>query len=227
MINNFKLLIWDFDGVIADSEKVWLKNRQVYFKDRLGLDLSFDEINSYFGGTSDSTKKIILQKMGYETDDKFWADVLDIDIKSMDTEGLDLFDGVLDILKNKNFKQCIATGGIRSKTIHKIDVIGIRGIIPDEHIFTVDCVKRGKPEPDLFLYAADKMGEKPQDCLVIEDSIAGMTAAIRAKMSVVAFLGSEIYQHQAYIDKVKALGIQNIFYSMGELKQFLFDKKKV
>ena len=225
MINNFKLLIWDFDGVIADSEKVWLKNRQLYFKDRLGLDLSFDEINSYFGGTSDSTKKIILQKMGYETDDKFWADVLDIDLKSMDTEGLDLFDGVLDILKNKNFKQCIATGGIRSKTIHKIDVIGIRGLIPDEHIFTVDCVKRGKPEPDLFLYAADKMGEKPQDCLVIEDSIAGMTAAIRAKMSVVAFLGSEIYQHQAYIDKVKALGIQNIFYSMNELKQFLFDKK--
>lgn len=225
MINNFKLLIWDFDGVIADSEKVWLKNRQLYFKDRLGLDLSFDEINSYFGGTSDSTKKIILQKMGYETDDKFWADVLDIDLKSMDTEGLDLFDGVLDILKNKNFKQCIATGGIRSKTIHKIDVIGIRGLIPDEHIFTVDCVKRGKPEPDLFLYAAEKMGEKPQDCLVIEDSIAGMTAAIRAKMSVVAFLGSEIYQHQAYIDKVKALGIQNIFYSMNELKQFLFDKK--
>lgn len=225
MINNFKLLIWDFDGVIADSEKVWLKNRQVYFKDRLGLDLSFDEINSYFGGTSDSTKKIILQKMGYETDDKFWADVLDIDLKSMDTEGLDLFDGVLDILKKKNFKQCIATGGIRSKTIHKIDVIDIRGLIPDEHIFTVDCVKRGKPEPDLFLYAADKMGEKPQDCLVIEDSIAGMTAAIRAKMSVVAFLGSEIYQHQAYIDKVKALGIQNIFYSMDELKQFLFDKK--
>ena len=225
MINNFKLLIWDFDGVIADSEKVWLKNRQVYFKDRLGLNLSFDEINSYFGGTSDSTKKIILQKMGYETDDKFWDDVLDIDMKSMDTEGLDLFNGVLDILKNKTFKQCIATGGIRSKTIHKIDVIGIRGLIPDEHIFTVDCVKRGKPEPDLFLYAADKMGEKPQDCLVIEDSIAGMTAAIRAKMSVVAFLGSEIYQHQAYIDKVKALGIQNIFYSMDELKQFLFDKK--
>lgn len=225
MINNFKLLIWDFDGVITDSEKVWLKNRQLYFKDRLGLDLSFDEINSYFGGTSDSTKKIILQKMGYETDDKFWADVLDIDLKSMDTEGLDLFDGVLDILKKKNFKQCIATGGIRSKTIHKIDVIDIRGLIPDEHIFTVDCVKRGKPEPDLFLYAADKMGEKPQDCLVIEDSIAGMTAAIRAKMSVVAFLGSEIYQHQAYIDKVKALGIQNIFYSMDELKQFLFDKK--
>ena len=87
-------------------------------------DLSFDEINSYFGGTSDSTKKIILQKMGYETDDKFWADVLDIDLKSMDTEGLGLFDGVLDILKNKNFKQCIATGGIRSKTIHKIVLTG-------------------------------------------------------------------------------------------------------
>ena len=71
MINNFKLLIWDFDGVIADSEKVWLKNRQLYFKDRLGLDLSFDEINSYFGGTSDSTKKIILQKWGIKQTTSF------------------------------------------------------------------------------------------------------------------------------------------------------------
>ena len=62
MNNKYKLIIWDFDGVIADSEKVWLKNRQIFFKERLGLDFSFEQINQYFGGTSDSTKKIILDR---------------------------------------------------------------------------------------------------------------------------------------------------------------------
>ena len=105
--------------------------------------------------------------------------------------------------------------------MHKIEVIGIRGIIPDENVYTVDCVSRGKPEPDLFLYAAKKMEEKPENCLVIEDSIAGMTAGLRAGMDVVAFLGSEIYQNENYAAKVKKLGIKNIFYDMACLKKFL------
>ena len=105
--------------------------------------------------------------------------------------------------------------------MHKIEVIGIRGIIPDENVYTVDCVSRGKPEPDLFLYAAKKMEEKPENCLVIEDSIAGMTAGLRAGMDVVAFLGSEIYQNENYAAKVKKLGIKNIFYDMASLKKFL------
>ena len=221
MNNKYKLIIWDFDGVIADSEKVWLKNRQIFFKERLGLDFSFEQINQYFGGTSDSTKKIILEQMGYKTDEKFWQDVLTRDIAAMDNDGLDMFEGVLDILKKKNIKQCIATGGIKSKTMHKIEVIGIRGIIPDENVYTVDCVSRVKPEPDLFLYAAKKMEEKPENCLVIEDSIAGMTAGLRAGMDVVAFLGSEIYQNENYAAKVKKLGIKNIFYDMASLKKFL------
>ena len=62
MNNKYKLIIWDFDGVIADSEKVWLKNRQIFFKERLGLDFSFEQINQYFGGTSDSTKKLFWNK---------------------------------------------------------------------------------------------------------------------------------------------------------------------
>ena len=84
MNNKYKLIIWDFDGVIADSEKVWLKNRQIFFKERLGLEFSFEQINQYFGGTSDSTKKIILEQMGYKTDEKFWQDVLTRDIAAME-----------------------------------------------------------------------------------------------------------------------------------------------
>ena len=103
----------------------------------------------------------------------------------------------------------------------KLEAIKFGNLIPEEHIFTVDLVKKGKPEPDLFLYAAKIMDEKPAQTVVIEDSIAGMTAGLKAGMTVVAFLGSKIYQNMAYLDKVKALGVDKICYDMAEVKAFL------
>ena len=221
---NFKLLIWDFDGVIVDSEKVWLKNRVDFFHQHLGVDWDFEFVNLNFGGTSDSTKKIILDKMGYKTNDRFWNDVLKLDVATMDKHGLEVFDGALDILTRTNIKQCIATGGVRTKTLHKIKVAGIQKFIKPENVFTIDNVSRGKPEPDLFLYAAEKMGELPQNCVVIEDSLAGMTAGLRAGMTVIAFLGSQMYQNKTYIEKVKKIGVSYICFDMSEVKHILFDK---
>ena len=77
---NYKLIIWDFDGVIADSEKVWIENRKNFFHDRLGVDWDFDEVNRLFGGQADKTKRETLAKMGYPTDDQFWEDALAMDM---------------------------------------------------------------------------------------------------------------------------------------------------
>ena len=219
--NIYKLIIWDFDGVIADSEKIWLENRKNFFHDRLGVNWDFDEVNRLFGGQADKTKRDTLLKMGYTTDDKFWEDVLQIDTQYMEKHGLEVMPGVMDILKNNHIKQCIATGGILSKTLLKLKAINFGNIIPKEHIFTVDLVEKGKPEPDLFLYAAKAMGEKPENAVVIEDSIAGMTAGLKAKMTVIAFLGAKMYQNQDYINKVKSLGVDKICFNMQEVKEFL------
>ena len=219
--NIYKLIIWDFDGVIADSEKIWLENRKNFFHDRLGVNWDFDEVNRLFGGQADKTKRDTLLKMGYTTDDKFWEDVLQIDTQYMEKHGLEVMPGVMDLLKINHIKQCIATGGILSKTLLKLKAINFGNIIPKEHIFTVDLVEKGKPEPDLFLYAAKAMGEKPENAVVIEDSIAGMTAGLKAKMTVIAFLGAKMYQNQDYINKVKSLGVDKICFNMQEVKEFL------
>ena len=219
--NIYKLIIWDFDGVIADSEKIWLENRKKFFNERFGVNWDFDKINRLFGGQADKTKRDTLLKMGYPTNDKFWEDVLQMDTQYMEKYGLEVMPGVMDILKNNQIKQCIATGGILSKTLMKLKAINFGDIIPKENIFTVDLVEKGKPEPDLFLYAAKAMGEKPENAVVIEDSIAGMTAGLKAKMTVIAFLGAKMYQNQTYIDKVKSLGVAKICFDMQEVKQFL------
>ena len=219
-----KLIIWDFDGVIADSEKIWLMNRQHSLNQKFGLNWDFDTTNKFLGGMSDATKKSVLDKMGLKTDETFWKEQIKLDVTYMKQHGLSVTPDVEDIIK-RGHKQCIATGGVMSKTKIKLEVIGFWHKYFDEHnVFTADMVAQGKPEPDIFLLAAEKMGEKPQDCIVIEDSIAGMTAAQRAGMEVIAFLGSEMYDNPVCLERVKALGVKHIFYQMKDVSDFLFDK---
>ena len=215
------LVIWDFDGVIADSEKVWLKNRQQSINELFGINWDIQTINKYLGGMSDKTKKQVLDDMGYKTDDKFWEEQIKIDIEVMNRDGLEIIPHVEEIIK-KSSKQCIATGGVKSKTIIKLKSIGFWNKYFNEgNVFTADMVKNGKPEPDLFLLAAEKMGEKPENCIVIEDSIAGITAAKRAGIDVIAFLGSEIYQNDEYVDRVKKNGPNYICFDMKDVEEIL------
>jgi beta-phosphoglucomutase-like phosphatase (HAD superfamily) len=83
-------------------------------------------------------------------------------------------------------------------------------------------VEKGKPDPDLFLLAAKSMGEQPKDCIVVEDSIAGITAAQRAGMDVIAFLGCEMYHNNTYLERVKQTGVKNICFDMKEVEKLLF-----
>ena len=220
---NKNLIIWDFDGVIADSEKVWLLNRQKSLNEQFNLNWDFKTTNKYLGGMSDKTKKHVLEKIGIITDEAFWQKQMELDLLSMEQNGLEITPYIEDII-NTDIKQCIATGGIFTKTVKKLEVIGFwKKYFDESNLFTVDMVKHGKPEPDLFLFAADKMGEKPENCIVIEDSIAGIKAAQNAGIDVIAFLGSEMYQNNDYLMEVKKCGVENIFFDMRDVKKFLFD----
>ena len=205
-----KLIIWDFDGVIADTEKLWLKNRQILMKEALGIDWDWQTINHYLRGTGDKTKRMVLDNLGITTDDDFWDKSIEMDINTMRTEGFELTVGIEDIFKLP-IKQCIATGGVKDKTAEKIKITGIQNYFPADKVFTIDMVKNGKPEPDLFLLAAEKMGEKPENAVVIEDSIAGLTAAIKAGCLPIAFLAGDIENDQIHLEKVKN-SVLNIYF---------------
>lgn len=218
-MNKIKLIIWDFDGVIADTEKLWLNNRRTLLNKHYGIDWDYETANQYLGGISDKTKKIRMTEMGYQIKDEFWDLALVEDYKTM-AQGIDLMPGVKDIFEMP-IKQCIATGGIRSKTRVKLETVGINKLFDETRVFTADMVEHGKPEPQLFLLAAETMGEKPENCVVIEDSIAGMTAGLRAGMTTVAFIGGELNNNQENIANIKKLGINMIFDKMSDFKEFI------
>ena len=215
-----KLIIWDFDGVIADTEKLWLKNRQILMKKLLNVDWDWQTVNQYIRRTGDNTKRDVLDNLGIVTNDDFWNKSIEMDIYTMNTQGFELTPDIEQIFKLP-IKQCIATGGVKDKTALKIKITGISSYFPENKVFTVDMVKNGKPEPDLFILAANSMGEKPQDAVVVEDSIAGLTAAIKAGCLPVAFLAGDLLNDKQHLQKVKDLGVKYIFHNMTDLKNFL------
>ena len=84
--------------------------------------------------------------------------------------------------------KCVASSGTPEKIRHGLECAGLHDLL-SPHIFSATQVKRGKPAPDLFLFAASEMGAAPGRCLVIEDSVAGVTAAVAAGMTVLGFHG--------------------------------------
>jgi HAD superfamily hydrolase (TIGR01509 family) len=88
------------------------------------------------------------------------------------------------------------------------------------HIFSAAEVKRGKPAPDLFLLAAQRMGIAPERCIVIEDSLAGITAAMAAAMTPVGFAGG-CHCGPDHADKLRRTGARTVFMTMASLAESL------
>ena len=212
-----KLIIWDFDGVISDTENLWIQSRMDLLNKDLNLEWDFDTTYKNIGGMSDRDKKVKLKNLGINVKDTFWSEIINIDIQKMNN-GLVITPYIEEIFKLDIFDQCIATGGVYSKTKVKLEKTGADKYFPDDKLFTVDLVEKGKPEPDLFLLAAKKMNYEPKDCFVIEDSIVGLTAALRAKMTPIAFIK---YTNPKAIEEIKKMNIPYIFDDMRDVKEFL------
>ena len=103
-----------------------------------------------------------------------------------------------------DLKKCVASSGTPEKIRHGLTCAGLYDLLAP-HIFSATQVKRGKPAPDLFLYAADRMQVPPERCLVIEDSIPGITGARAAGMIVLGFHGGS-HCRPGHGDTLRAAG---------------------
>ncbi len=220
MLDNIKLIIWDFDGVIADTEHLWIKNWQILLNKYFQISWDFETANQYLGGLSPKSKIENLHQLGIDINQAFLNELQILDWQRMETE-MHPVDGVEDIFCLSQFKQCIATGGNIDKTEQKLKILNFKKYFDDDHIFSAQQVEKGKPAPDLFFLAAKKMECLPHECLVIEDSIPGLKAAIAAQMTPVAFVGCPMNNNAEYINMIKRLGVKMIFDTMQDVKEKL------
>lgn len=218
-----KLIIWDFDGVIADSEKLWVSVWLETLKKEKNITLSEDEKLNLLVGIADKNKKENLEKY-------FPNLTLDSDFMQRIDEGevykgmnfMQPIEGVEDVMSDNRFAHCIATGATKEQ--HSWKMIQFRWIeqyMSPEDYFTVDMVEKGKPAPDLFLLAAKTKGYKPEDCIVIGDSINDFNAANAAGMKSIAFVGAEGNDTAEYRKKCIASGVVAVCSRMKDVKQVI------
>jgi len=181
------LVIFDCDGVLIDSEHLGCIAETRVFR-RHGLDMADDFIvNHCIGLSFKSSMKLVEEHFNWPVSDACVADIIAETKHIFETE-LTAISGIADLLDNLKLPRCVASSSAPERLQHSLGLVGLYDRLAP-HIFSATMVKNGKPAPDLFLHAARKMGHAPETCVVIEDSIAGVTAGKAAGMTVIGFTG--------------------------------------
>ncbi len=218
-----KLIIWDFDGVIADSEKLWVSVWLETLEKEKSITLTDEEKLSLLIGIADREKKINLERYfpNLVLDEDFMQKI-DAGEIYKGTYFMQPIDGVEEVMSDNRFAHCIATGATKEQHSWKMTQFKwIEKYMSPDDYFTVDMVKCGKPAPDLFLLAAESKQYKPEECLVIGDSLNDFNAANAAGMKSIAFVGAEGNDTPEYRKKCQATGVLGICSTMQEVKELL------
>jgi HAD superfamily hydrolase (TIGR01509 family) len=182
-----ELVIFDCDGVLVDSERLAIKvDAKVLAK--LGWSITEAEIIERFVGVSDTDfRRAIESHLGRSLPEDWEAEFEPLYRTAFAAE-LSPVDGIVDALDRITVPSCVASSGTHEKMRYTLGLTGLYDRF-EGRIFSATEVARGKPEPDLFLYAAERMGVAPQTCVVVEDSVNGVRAARAAGMKVLAYGG--------------------------------------
>ena len=211
-----KVIIFDCDGVIVDSETIALERTRALLR-RHGLELSAEQARERFLGVSaQAIQRMAERDLGSKLPANF-LDELTQDIIAAFEHELKGVEGVREALAELgDGAVCIASSSSLERTRASLRIVGYTRLF-EPNLFSAAEVAHGKPAPDLFLHAAERMGAKPADCLVIEDSEPGVTAAARAEMTVFGFLGGGHIVGAAHGERLRAAGAAQVFDDMREL----------
>ncbi|AMX03640.1 HAD family hydrolase [Microbulbifer thermotolerans] len=183
-----ELVIFDCDGVLVDSETIVCRVLAEEMN-KLGLKTTPEELDEQFSGrpARDCLLEIETRYGGPLPEHYFHNTERRIrEAFHNELQPVCGIEDVLDHLLQINLPSCVASSGSHEKMQLTLNKTGLYDYF-DGRIFSADDVSRGKPWPDLFLHAAEVMGVEPRRCLVVEDSIAGVRAAVAAGMPVVGY----------------------------------------
>lgn len=181
------LVIFDCDGVLVDSERLSIEVDRRVLAD-LGWSLSKDEILHRFVGRSSAHFRAEVEAhLGRPLADDWETPYQPWYVDAFARE-LTAVPGVSTALDEIEIATCVASSGTHAKIRR---TLGLTGLLPrfEGRIFSADDVLHGKPAPDLFLHAADRLGVSPARCTVVEDSRFGVRAARAAGMRVLGYAG--------------------------------------
>ena len=186
-MSEFDLVIFDCDGVLIDSEIISARMLVAELM-RLGLTIDLAYVERHFLGRSyPVVMETIRREFGLDLPPDFEAQYRESLLAAFQSE-LKVMPHVREVLARIAVPFCVATSSSPRRVEMSLNLVGLTDLV-GSRVYTSTLVARGKPAPDLFLYAAEKMGVAPDRTLVIEDSLTGLRAGLAAGMTVWRFVG--------------------------------------
>ncbi|KUJ35276.1 HAD family hydrolase [Streptomyces sp. NPDC093228] len=211
----YDLVIFDNDGVLVDSEPISNRLLAGYLTE-IGHPTSYeDSIRDFMGSAMHRVHDLIEERTGERLPSDF-DDVFHARVFAAFERELKPVPGVVEVLEKLSadgVPYCVASSGSHERIRVGHRTTGLDRWFVDGRIFSSQDVGRGKPAPDLFLHAAERMGVAPGDCLVVEDSPLGVRAAVAA--------GMDVYGFTAMTPADRLVGATQLFSTMGELADVL------
>ena len=214
---SFKALIWDCDGCLIDSEHIACELDARLLAEAGYIISTEDYIRRFCGQSETHTFDSIQKECGVD-----YRPYMDrFDKRTLQKEAFRLhlkaINGIHDLLDQIDIPMAIASSSDYDRLDYTLQLTRL-----DERfmgrIYSSSLVAEGKPNPDIFLYAADQLGVQPEECLVVEDSINGVRAGKAAGMTVFGFTGgSHILDKTSHGNDLTNLGADLIFNDMKKL----------
>jgi HAD superfamily hydrolase (TIGR01509 family) len=208
------LVIFDCDGVLVDSEVISCRAHAETLT-RHGYPVTAEQVLDRFLGVSDhEARQAIEAETGRCLPRDFEAQMKQAALQRYADE-LGTIPYAGETIAAITLPKCVASSGTPEKIRHGLTCAGLFDLLAP-NIFSATQVQRGKPAPDLFLFAAGQMQASPARCLVIEDSVPGITGARAAGMTVLGFHGGS-HCRPGYRDTLRAAGAIATFDDMRQL----------
>jgi len=207
------LIIFDCDGVLVDSEVLSCRCLCEALAS-CGIELELADALELFLGRS---TEVVLQHYGAQgrtLPDSFLPD-LKARVREAFQSSLQAMPGVSSLLAGLHTPRCVASSSDLDRVSFSLSLTGLAPHFADR-LYTSQMVARGKPAPDLFLYAAAEMRAEPRKTLVVEDSVSGVAAAKAAGMKVWGFAGGSHYESRDGRAILYGAGADRVFDRMAD-----------
>jgi HAD superfamily hydrolase (TIGR01509 family) len=207
------LLIFDCDGVLVDSESLSCQ-LDAELLSEFGVPYTAEDVAREFIGVSLKDQIARIESShGIKLPHDF-SEILNRRLFARFETDLKPIAGVREAILALPFPRCVASSSVPERIALSLRVTGLSDLF--DHIFSATQVPRGKPAPDLFLHAAAQMGVSAEECVVIEDSTAGVQAAVAAGMRVIGFAGGG-HCGPEHGDKLRQAGASVVIDRMADL----------
>src|SRR5262245_38214943 len=182
-----RLVIFDCDGVLVDSERLAIRVDVEVLAEFGWVMTEQDAIERFVGLSMTQIRQRVESHLGRVLPSN-WEDAFQKRLQEVFVSELAPVQGIVEVLDVIPHATCVASSGTHEKIKFSLTLTGLSDRFVGR-IFSATEVSRGKPAPDLFLHAAERMQVVPGECVVVEDSAPGVAAALAAGMSVLAYAG--------------------------------------